>query len=304
MKHWIKAARLRTLPLSLSGIILGSLLAKWQLEKEGEIWDKSLFFLACLLTLLFQVLSNFANDYGDAVKGTDNDNRVGPMRAIQSGEISKYQMKVGIIITSFLSLIVTIVLLYVAFQGQFNQAFYSFLLLGVFCILAAIGYTMGKKPYGYMGLGDAFVFVFFGLVSVLGSNFLYTQTFNWQLILPASAIGLFSVAVLNLNNMRDIETDGATGKYTLALKMGFKNAIIYQMILMNLPFVLLLTFLLVQNIQDYKAFIFLVLYLPTTAVRRKILETKIPKELDPYLKQVALLCFALSILVGIGINLK
>ncbi len=304
MKNWIQAARLRTLPLSLSGIIVGSLLAKWQLEQHHLVWDKSIFFLACLLTLLFQVLSNFANDYGDAVKGTDNENRVGPPRAIQSGSITTKQMKNAIIITSILSLIATLVLLYRAFNGEMSPSFFVFLSLGFASVLAANGYTIGKKPYGYLGLGDLFVFLFFGLLSVMGTYFLYTKIFQWQLVLPASAIGFFSVAVLNLNNMRDIETDGATGKHTLALKIGFKNAIIYQMVLMNLPFVLMLTYLLVSGVNNYKAFIFLILFLPATAIRRKIMETKIPKDLDPYLKQVALLCFAMSILLGIGINLK
>ncbi|MCT4022293.1 1,4-dihydroxy-2-naphthoate octaprenyltransferase [Elizabethkingia anophelis] len=304
MIEWIKAARLRTLPLSLSGIILGSFIAKWKLNSVGESWDVWVFVLALVVTLLYQVLSNYANDYGDGVKGTDKK-RAGEAeaRAVASGKITAKQMRNAVILFSILSLAFTILLLYKAFFPGHIQAFYVFIGLGVACIFAAIGYTVGKRPYGYMGLGDVFVFVFFGLVSVMGSYYLFTKTFDWQMILPATAVGLFSVAVLNLNNMRDIESDAESGKHTLALKMGFKKAMIYEIILLQLPLILILTYMMVYEIRSYYAYIFIILFLPLMALRRRIMETKEPKNLDPYLKQVAIMCFAMSLLTGIGLNL-
>ena len=304
MIEWIKAARLRTLLLSLSGIILGSLIAKWKLNSVGESWDVWVFVLALVVTLLYQVLSNYANDYGDGVKGTDKK-RAGEAeaRAVASGKITAKQMRNAVILFSILSLAFTILLLYKAFFPGHIQAFYVFIGLGVACIFAAIGYTVGKRPYGYMGLGDVFVFVFFGLVSVMGSYYLFTKTFDWQMILPATAVGLFSVAVLNLNNMRDIESDAESGKHTLALKMGFKKAMIYEIILLQLPLILILTYMMVYEIRSYYAYIFIILFLPLMALRRRIMETKEPKNLDPYLKQVAIMCFAMSLLTGIGLNL-
>lgn len=304
MIEWIKAARLRTLPLSLSGIILGSLIAKWKLNSVGESWDVWVFVLALVVTLLYQVLSNYANDYGDGVKGTDKK-RAGEAeaRAVASGKISAKQMRNAVILFSVLSLAFTVLLLYKAFFPGHIQAFYVFIGLGIACIFAAIGYTVGKRPYGYMGLGDVFVFIFFGLVSVMGSYYLFTKTFDWQMILPATAVGLFSVAVLNLNNMRDIESDAESGKHTLALKMGFKKAMIYEIILLQLPLILILTYMMVYEIRSYYAYIFIILFLPLMALRRRIMETKEPKNLDPYLKQVAIMCFAMSLLTGIGLNL-
>ena len=304
MIEWIKAARLRTLPLSLSGIILGSLMAKWKLNAIGESWDVWVFVMALVLTLLYQVLSNYANDYGDGVKGTDKK-RIGEAeaRAVASGKISAKQMRNAVILFSVLSLIFTVLLLYKAFFPGHIQAFYVFIGLGIACIFAAIGYTVGKKPYGYMGLGDIFVFIFFGLVSVLGSYYLFTKTFDWLMLLPATAVGLFSVAVLNLNNMRDIESDAESGKHTLALKMGFKRAMIYEIILLQLPLILILVYMMASEIRSYYAYIFIILFLPLMALRRRIMEVKQPKELDAYLKQVAIMCFAMSLLVGIGLNL-
>lgn len=304
MIEWIKAARLRTLPLSLSGIILGSLMAKWKLNAIGESWDVWVFVVALVLTLLYQVLSNYANDYGDGVKGTDKK-RIGEAeaRAVASGKISAKQMRNAVILFSVLSLVFTVLLLYKAFFPGHIQAFYVFIGLGIACIFAAIGYTVGKKPYGYMGLGDIFVFVFFGLVSVLGSYYLFTKTFDWLMLLPATAVGLFSVAVLNLNNMRDIESDAESGKHTLALKMGFKRAMIYEIILLQLPLILILVYMMASEIRSYYAYIFIILFLPLMALRRRIMEVKQPKELDAYLKQVAIMCFAMSLLVGIGLNL-
>ena len=306
MTDWIKAARLRTLPLSISGIIMGSFIARWKLLQNGETWDITIFALALLVTLLYQVLSNFANDYGDGVKGTDK-NRIGEaeQRAVASGKISASQMRNAVILFALLSLVATFYLLYKAFFPDFIKEFYTFIGLGIACILAAIGYTVGKKPYGYLGLGDIMVFIFFGLVSVCGSYFLFTKSFDWDILLPASAIGLLSAAVLNLNNMRDIENDEKSGKKTLALRLGFKNAMIYEMIILVLPPILVLMYMMINHLQEqgkYYAFIFFVTVFPLMSLRRKIMAVKEPKELDPFLKQVAMITFVMSILVAIGLN--
>lgn len=306
MKNWIKAARLRTLPLSVSGIIMGSFIARWKLMQDGEPWDWTIFALALLVTLLYQVLSNFANDYGDGVKGTDQ-NRIGEaeQRAVASGKITAQQMRNAVILFSVLSLVATLLLLYKAFFPNFINEFYTFIGLGIACILAAIGYTVGKKPYGYLGLGDIMVFIFFGLVSVCGSYFLFTKSFDWDILLPASAIGLLSAGVLNLNNMRDIENDEKSGKKTLALRLGFKNAMIYEMVILMLPPILVLIYMMINHLQEqgkYYAFIFFVTIFPLTSLRRKIIAVKEPKELDPFLKQVGIITLLMSVLVAVGLN--
>ncbi|MDC8104152.1 1,4-dihydroxy-2-naphthoate octaprenyltransferase [Chryseobacterium sp. B21-037] len=306
MKDWIKAARLRTLPLSLSGIIMGSFIAKWKLYGEGGTWDWKIFALALLVTLLYQILSNYANDYGDGVKGTDAKRiSEAESRAVASGKITAKQMKNAVILFSTLSFIATVVLLYVAFIPDYMNEFYIFIGLGVASILAAIGYTVGKKPYGYMGLGDVFVFIFFGLVSVCGSYFLFTKTFSWDILLPGTAVGMMSMAVLNLNNMRDIETDRLSGKNSFALRLGFRNAMIYEMILLQLPLILILIFLGINGFiqsQNYYVFIVMILLIPFAKLRRKIMSVKEPKELDQYLKQVGILTFTMAVLTAIGLN--
>ena len=306
MKHWIKAARLRTLPLSLSGIITGSFIAKWRMEEAGNFWNWQIFALALLVTLLYQILSNYANDYGDGVKGTDafRDSSA-EKRAVASGEISVKQMKTAVYVLSVISLIATLFLLYISFFPNYQQEFYVFVGLGIACILAAIGYTIGKKPYGYLGLGDLMVFLFFGLVSVGGSYFLFTKSWSWDILLPAAAIGMMSMAVLNLNNMRDIVSDEKSGKKTLALRLGFKFAMIYEIVLLQLPILLILTFLMVNGFQErgnYYAFMVIIMLFPIMAVRRRIMEVKEPKELDPFLKQVGILTFVMSILLAFGLN--
>jgi 1,4-dihydroxy-2-naphthoate polyprenyltransferase len=306
MSDWIKAARLRTLPLSLSGIIMGAFIAKWRLYGEGGTWDWKIFALAILVTLLYQVLSNYANDYGDGVKGTDAKRiNEAESRAVASGKITAKQMKNAVILFSALSFVATIALLYIAFIPDYMNEFYIFIGLGVACILAAIGYTVGKKPYGYMGLGDLFVFIFFGLVSVCGSYFLFTKTFSWDMLLPGTAVGMMSMAVLNLNNMRDIESDRLSGKNSFALRIGFKNAMIYEMVLLQFPLILILIFLglngFIQS-QNYYVFIVMILLIPFAKLRRKIMSVKEPKDLDPFLKQVGILTFTMAVLTAIGLN--
>lgn len=306
MKKWIEASRLRTLPLSISGIIMGAFIARWRLLGQGQFWDWRIFVLAILVTLLYQILSNFANDYGDGVRGTDAlRTNEAESRAVASGKISAKEMRGAIVLFLILSLVATVGLLFITFYPNYWIEFGFFIGLGVACILAAIGYTMGKKPYGYLGLGDIMVFIFFGLVSVGGSYFLFTKSWSWDILFPASAVGLMSTGVLNLNNMRDIESDALSGKKSLALRLGFKNAMIYQIILLQLPLILILIFLGVNGFfqsKNYYAFLVMVLMFPMTKLRRNIIQIKEPKKLDPYLKQVGIMTLMMAILLAFGLN--
>ncbi|WP_395091995.1 1,4-dihydroxy-2-naphthoate octaprenyltransferase [Vaginella massiliensis] len=295
MKKWIQAARLRTLPLSLSGLILAGFIAKFNGTFQIDIFLLSLFTAFC-----FQVLSNYANDYGDAIKGTDT-HRVGEKRAVASGEILPNQMKTAIIIMVVISIVSICALLYVAFVPNFINELYLFFGLGLASVLAAIGYTMGRKPYGYLGLGDIFVFIFFGLLAVLGGEFLYSKSFQWVNLLAAAAIGFWSVAVLNMNNMRDIENDMKNNKMTLAARMGIKNAKIYQIVLMNLPFLLGVSFVMLMKPDRLSGLVFLVLFLLSGNIRRQIMRVTEPKDFDQFLKPIALLALFFAILLGYGL---
>lgn len=297
MKNWIQAARLRTLPLSVSGIIVGSFYAMHQ-----GFFDGLIFSLAILTTLGLQILSNFANDYGDGVKGTDNETRIGPERAIQSGAISVKQMKNGIILTSAVTFMIAVLLIYISFGKE--NFFYTllFLVLGVASIVAALKYTIGNSAYGYRGLGDVFVFLFFGLLSVLGSNFLYAKEFDWLLVLPACAVGLLSTGVLNLNNMRDEISDRTSNKNTLVVKIGGKKAKTYHFTILILAMLSLLTFSLLK---DFKAeqFLFVLGFIPLFLHLKRIATYQDPKEYDPELKVVALSTFLISVLLSISLLL-
>lgn len=292
MKKWIQAARLRTLPLSVSGIIVGSAYAYYQHKFDGII-----FTLALLTTLAFQILSNFANDYGDGIKGTDA-NRVGEKRLVASGEVSSAQMKQAVIVTGLISLLLALSLIFVSF-GQDHFLFsLLFLVLGLASIAAAIKYTVGKNAYGYSGFGDVFVFIFFGLVSVLGSNFLFTKTLDWKLILPAIAIGLLSVAVLNLNNMRDIENDKIANKNTLVVKKGLAWAKKYHEVIILIAS---LSFMLFCTLLRVPLFPILAINIPLIFHLRKIKSAQQYADFEPELKKVALSTFALSLLFWVSL---
>ena len=291
IQPWIQAARLRTLPLSISGILVGSAYAYFQHTFEWII-----FVLALCTTLSFQILSNFANDYGDGIKGTDA-NRIGEKRLVASGEITSTQMKKAIIINSVVAFVLAVALIYFAF-GQENFVYsFTFLVLGLASIAAAIKYTVGNNAYGYSGFGDVFVFVFFGLVAVIGSNFLYSKSIDIILFLPATAIGMLSTAVLNLNNMRDIENDSIANKNTIVVKFGLKWAKQYQHFLIIVPFLCLFVFSIGVKTQIFLSiivFIFLLKHL------EKVRKSTTPEEFDPELKKVALGTFVLSILIWIS----
>ena len=302
MKHWIEAARLRTLPLSVSGIIVGSMYALANPTDDvltpTEVFNWKLFAFAIITTLGLQILSNFANDYGDGIKGTDNEDRVGPKRTIQSGVITPQAMKSAIILTSVLTLLSAIYLIYLAF-GVHNLGYSLFyLILGIAAIASAIRYTVGNSAYGYRGFGDVFVFVFFGLVSTLGVNFLYSKQLDVVLILPATAIGFLSVAVLNLNNMRDEASDRKSGKNTLVVKMGIENAKKYHYFLTVGAMILVLLFAVLSDF-NFDQYLFLLAYIPLIKHLNTVRKNENTKLLDPELKKVALSTFALSILLAL-----
>lgn len=295
-KAWVHAARLRTLPLSVSGIVVGTALAN---SMGFEDW--MIFFLALLTTIAFQVTSNFANDYGDGVKGTDDEHRIGPRRALQSGMLDRVNLKRGVLLSAIIALILAMALIYHAFGSKNLLYFIIFLLLGLFSIWAAIRYTVGNSAYGYRGLGDVFVFIFFGLVSVLGSLFLYTLSFRIVAMLPAISIGLLSVGVLNLNNLRDVKNDKAHGKNTLVVKMGFENGKKYHFVLLTLSFMSFLTYGILQN-QSWINFVYLIAYIPILLHLKRVMGTDYPQKIDPELKKLALSTFLLALLFYISIN--
>lgn len=302
MKHWIQAARLRTLPLSVSGIIVGSMYALAyptdNVLTPTEVFNWRIFAYAILTTLGLQILSNFANDYGDGMKGTDNEDRIGPKRAIQSGVISPQAMKRAIIITSVLTLFSAMLLIYYAFR--YTNLSYSlfYLVLGILAIASAIRYTVGDTAYGYRGFGDAFVFVFFGLVSTLGVNFLYSKQLDFDLFLPAIAIGFLSVGVLNLNNMRDEASDRKSNKNTIVVKIGAANAKKYHYFLIVSAMVLVVVFAVINGF-TFDQYLFLLAYIPLTKHLITVYKNQEPRALDPELKKLALSTFVLSVLLAV-----
>jgi len=312
MKNYIKAARLRTLPLSVSGIIIGAFLGLNEsfLKVSSTLLDtniyvgrknileSSIFWLAILTTIGFQVLSNFANDYGDGVKGTDNE-REGEARMVASGAITPKQMKNAMIVTGVVTTIIALLLIYVSF-GKDNFLYsVIFFGLGIASIVAAIKYTVGKSAYGYSGFGDVFVFIFFGLLAVVGTYFLYTKQLNFIIFLPAITVGLLSTAVLNLNNMRDRENDTKSGKNTLVVKMGAESAKMYHYFLIIASFLFVLLYVVIKY-HSPTQFLFIVAYIPLAKHLFFVYKNKEEALLDGELKKVALSTFLFSILFGLG----
>lgn len=293
---WVQACRLRTLPLSLSGIILGSFIAK-----SHGYWDWKIFILALITTVLFQIVSNLANDLGDGMKGTDNAQRVGPERAIQSGKISEKEMKTAVILTAILSFLSALALIYFGTKEMEPKIIYFYIGLALLCILAAISYTVGKKAYGYHGLGDLMVFIFFGIVSVMGVYPLFAKKMDWLLMYPAESIGLLSVAVLNLNNMRDYKNDAKSGKRTMVVKMGPNFAKMYHCVVILLALVCMAYF--ISKTGNEKAFIGLIPGIYLLYHIRLVMQTTDPKNFDPELKKVALCTFGIAVLTSMGLFL-
>lgn len=293
MKHWIKAFRLRTLPLAFSSILMGAFLA---IESNSFNW---LILSLCLTTTLFlQVLSNLANDYGDSIHGADNSEREGPSRSVQTGEITLEAMKRAIIITSTLSFISGLYLLYSSFGLDNFVPIVGFTLLGLLCIAAAIKYTAGSNPYGYAGLGDISVLVFFGLVGVIGTNFMFTHSFYLMNTLPALSCGLFATGVLNVNNIRDIESDELAGKKSIPVRLGREKAVKYHWMLLILGMLCMVLWTFFTNNITTLGVIYTLSFPLFIWNGIAVTKNKTASSVDPYLKQLALstLLFVLLVL--------
>jgi 1,4-dihydroxy-2-naphthoate octaprenyltransferase len=296
LKVWLKAVRLRTLPLSVSGILIGNSLCFQDPEFSGI-----LFVLMLFTAISFQIISNFANDYGDGVKGTDNDNRLGPKRVLQQGLLSREILKKGIVIISLISLLLAFVLIFLAFGS--NSWYYILIFIGLSfaSVWAAIFYTVGNKAYGYYGFGDLFVFLFFGGVSVLGAYFIQLKTFSYPAILLSLVVGFLSVGVLNLNNMRDIDNDAFVGKRTLVVIMGAAIAKKYHLFLLIVSVSILVYVFSSVSIRffwiPYLAIIPLIVHFIS------VLKNSEPKFFDPELKKLSLSIFLLSLLVFLSFYL-
>ncbi len=292
IQAWLYAFRLRTLPLAFSSIITGSFIS------YHHRFSWSILGLAVITTLLLQVLSNLANDYGDSEKGTDNEDRIGPKRAVQSGILSFSEIKRAIILCSVLCLVSGTMLIHYSLGGQDIRSM-IFLLMGLAAIAAAIKYTVGKGAYGYFGMGDIFVLLFFGLIGVGGSYYLQSQEFHWSILLPGIAIGCFASGVLNLNNMRDRISDRKAGKNTIVVKMGAHNAKIYHIALLLTGWVAIIIFS-IRNFHSSLCF----LYLLTAPLFWKnifaVWKVSDPKDFDPFLKQLAISTFIFSVAFALG----
>ncbi|MFA9371828.1 MAG: 1,4-dihydroxy-2-naphthoate polyprenyltransferase [Labilibaculum antarcticum] len=294
---WIHAFRLRTLPLALSSIFLGSFLAA-----ADHAFSLKIFILATLTTLFLQVLSNLANDLGDSISGADNKERVGPERAVQSGVISQKEMKRMLFFFVLLSLSSGLWLLYEGMQLISLKQGGVMLFIGLLAIGAAINYTVGKNPYGYTGFGDLFVFLFFGLVGVLGTYFLHTGSMSWSLFLPAISVGLLSVGVLNLNNLRDVTNDAKTGKMTLVVKMGVANAKRYHLVLLSIAMILPCLYTLLHWVSVFQ-FLFLLSFPFIVRNVLHVFKNENAQDLDPELKRLAISTLLFSLSFGLGLVL-
>lgn len=309
-KAWLKAFRLRTLPLAISVILAGTAISIFKNTDmvcndcpaetyQKSVWEfpkLSIFLLTLLTTLFLQILSNLANDYGDFLKGTDNEDRVGPTRALQGGIISKKEMFNAIVLFAILSFISGITLLYFSFDYDQMKTILSFIGIGILCIAGAIKYTMGKGAYGYKALGDVAVFIFFGGVGVLGTQYLQTGELNSAGIYIAIAFGFWSTAVLNLNNMRDVDNDVTHKKFTLAYYFGFTKSKIYQLKLVILPYIF--TYLTaLQYMDSIKACLVLALLPLSLKMIYSIFKTTDRKDFDKFLKIQAILTLLNSIVL-------
>jgi len=293
MKKWITALRLRTLPLALASIAMGSFLA----AAEGK-FSFTVFLMACLTTLFLQITSNLSNDYGDAIHGADGEFREGPERAVSSGAISSKAMKGAIALFAVLAFISGLVLI-VAGTGSILTAA-IFLVLGIVAIMASMTYTSGSNPYGYVGLGDLSVFIFFGLLAVMGTFFLHAEYVNWSTILPVISMGLLTVAVLNVNNVRDIKSDKIAGKKSIPVRIGRQNAVMYHWLLLGgaVLAALLYTFFHYHSILQ---FLFLITVPLLIKNGRAVASIEEAMELDPYLKQLAMTALLFVLTFGIGV---
>ena len=295
LKTWIRAARPRTVLLSFSGVLLGGFLAYKTGPSTGSGTLLRVLF-AAITAVLLQILSNLANDYGDFKKGTDSAKRVGPLREMQSGAITEKEMKRGLAVTAGLCFISGAMLIFV-FAGLTWQELAVFAALGISAVLAALLYTLGKRPYGYRGLGDLYCFLFFGWAAVAGTYYLATKNLDFSVLLPSSAMGFLSNAVLNINNMRDYENDKASGKNSLVVKLGLRKAFVYHCLLIGGAFVFLTVYLVLHQAAWY-SYLFLLLSILFIKDLITIKKTK-PESLDPFLGRQVKHSFLLVVVYGI-----
>lgn len=293
LKACIKSMRLRTLPLSLAGVILGVMLAA-----DNTVVSPWTAGLILLTTVSLQILSNLSNELGDTLSGTDSADRQGPKYALGSGDMTIGDIKKLILMFIGLCVISGLAMIQVSFGSLFKTESICLEVLGAAAIAGAMKYTLGKNPYGYRGLGDMSVFIFFGLVSVLGGYYVAARELPpLIMLLPASAIGCFSVGVLNVNNIRDMKTD-AVNRVTVAIKLGMKGARIYQTILVTLGWALILVFCAVYDFAPGH-YIFIIT-LPLYIKHLQGVWTRSERALDPMLPMLVISTFVLSILAGAG----
>ena len=295
LKMWWETARPKTLPLALASIFTGSVLGYWA-NPQG--FNGLVMALCLLTTILLQVLSNFANDYGDHQKGSDTEERIGPLRGIQKGAISEKELKWGLILMVVASFLSGSFLVGIAYESLADL--FAFAGLGILAIVAAITYTVGVKPYGYMGLGDISVLVFFGLLGVGGTYYLQTHSIDSHIILPAIGSGLLASAVLNINNLRDIEQDAKAGKNTLAVRLGAYKGRVYHCILLSVAALCYLAFAVATSI-SWTNYLF-VLAIPLLAKHAIfVYRSQQPSELRPMLAQMSMISLLINILFSLGL---
>lgn len=294
---WIEAVRPRTLPLATASIGMGAFLAA-----ANGVFDGVITALCLLTAVLLQILSNLANDYGDSVHGADAAGRQGPLRAVHSGLVTPRQMKLAIGGTAVLSIIFGLTLIWLAFGREALLWVVVFALLGGLAIMAAITYTAGSKPYGYAGLGDIAVLIFFGWVAVLGTYFLQAKALDWTLLLPATSVGLLAVGVLNVNNIRDLVSDRKAGKRSLPVRLGPRRARVYHGLLLATAVLLALFYVLIHYTSPWQ---FLLLLSVPLLTRNGIgvWRAQTPRQVAPFLKQMALATLFFVFTFGLGLTL-
>lgn len=304
--------RLRTLLLSLSGVILGSALAINDIVFYDRDWYLTTLCWLLLTTVSLQILSNLSNELGDYLAGTDGEKREGPMYSLAEGQLTVKDFRILIGVMVGCCMLFGTLLVWSSFGTLLSLTPILMLLLGACAIWAAMHYTLGKKPYGYRGWGDLFVFIFFGLVSVMGAYFIIAHTLPIKLLLPAASIGCFSVGVLNVNNIRDMKSD-AENRTTVPLRIGERNAKIYQTALIVGGWIFMIIYVILHmffhaqhGLLRFPQCLFNWVFLLTLPLYIKHLcgvWKRTGKELDPMLPLLVISTFIFAFLVANGLML-